>query len=893
MPINPQRQGLNLGPLQLQATQQNFQTGVGAAAVDESGQARRAAIGKFLSDAVGGFQEQTQVYGAKAAVQGALDAQNAVNLVAEKDERVQQQNALLRDSYESGYVSAAVSRELTDWRTGALQRAQQAAANGLSDDEFRLQEQEATAKFSDQLSKWLPSLDKQAAVGTLEQVRAASAANFTAFQENRTKIAQAKADTTLDQNLTASGQEFFTRIQDGNVAAADAAIISGMGAVLGASHLDKDGKINKVKDYLLSVAQNSQDPLVINRLQEIATEQLGVNSVDVNKALLTEFKRAGSQMEAQVRFNIADQLEELRSASPEEQEAALQRIRSEVQRYGALDVLSPGTQLDIWNSATRLRDEAADKYAFQAALDNRQPSSVLAGMFSGDVDKARKYIESQFTDDPIGNANLLQYGKTSKDAYIVQKAHERTSKLMADTLASLDSLGEDGTVSAQNQAAIATWVQFYQSGGDLDKVSLSSAVPEEYRGIIQRAAAQGQSNASNIILDDIRRLARNKASGRYDNLPFNPPDAAIDAESTANWFSFGDTADAQRTEGRVALQEEYKALYRSNPELLVGKSPEDINTLLKGNIQARRVEVEVAGKPRHVYLPAGTSLQDFMGAYRGDAEQFRTALSQQIQSSVDSITDPSKVARVIVQAGTAGSRGQNLTATVITTDGIMQNVSIDTEQVQQLAQQGYNEALAGGIKVGEQAVGSRPASFWDADNGRTVSLNVNGRNSAGIAPSLFSDIVATTAQFEGFRSKKAKGSVGFGLHDNSGLPVPESLTPEQGIELLKGSLEKQYIPAVKKQVKGITEDASALKLLVDLNYHGGNGSSAPVAEALGKLKQARTAPSGYGRDAFQTQALVGLDDLKRQPAYKQAQASRKKYLETQYWQAVQAVRLGQ
>lgn len=896
MPINPQRQGLNLSPVQLQATQQNFQTGIGAAAVDESGQARSAAISKFLSDAVGGFQEQAQVYGAKAAVQGALDAQNAVNTAAEKDERVKQQNFLLRDSYESGYVSAAVSRELTDWRTSALQRAQEAASNGLSDDEFRLQEQESTAKFSDQLSKWLPSLDKQAAVATLEQVRTSSAANFTAFQENRAKIARAKADTTLDQNLTASGQEFFTRVQEGNVAAADLAIVSGMGAVLGANHLDKDDKIAKVKDYLVSVAQNTDDPLVIDRLQKIATEQLGINSVDVNKALLSEFKRAGNQMEASVRFNIADQLESLKGASPEQQEATLSRIRSDVQRYGQLGVLGAGTQLDIWASANKVRDEAADKYAFQVALDTKQPSAVLAGMYGGDVDKARKAIENNFPDDPTGNANLLQYGKTAKDAFIVQRAHERTSKLMADTLASLDSLGEGGTVSAANNAAIASWVQFYQSGGDLDRVSLSSAVPEEYRGIIQRAAAQGQSNASNIILDDVRRLARNKASGRYDNLPANPPEAAIDAESTANWFSFGDTADAQRTEGRVALQEEYKALYRSNPELLVGKSPEDINTLLKGNIQSRKIEVEVAGKPRHVYLPAGTKIQDFMGSYRGDAEQFRTALSQQIQVSVDAVADPSKVDRVIVQAGTAGAQAQNLTATVITTDGIMQNISIDNEQVQQLAQQGYNEALAGGIKIGEQAIGSRPATFWDADNGRTISLNVNGKNSVGLPPAVYSDIIATTAQFEGFRSTKAKGSVGFGLHDNSGLPVPDKLTPEQGVELLKGAMEEQYIPAVQKQLKGITQDPSALKVLVDLNYHGGNGSSMPVADVLRKLKDANKSPVGYANnnaEGFDTQAVIGLNVLKQQPAYKQAQASRKKYLETNYWQAVQAVRLGQ
>lgn len=898
MPITQsiQRQGLQLQGVQLQATEA-VQGAVGAVAVDDSALARRQAIGQFLQGAIGGFAEQAKVYGAKAAVQGALDAQNAVDLEAERDAKVKDQNIFLRDSYREGYTSAAVSRELADWRSGALQRANSAAAQGLTDDEFRLQEQQNTAKFSDQISKWLPQLDRQAAVATLDQVRTASAANYAAFQEGRAKIAQQKADATLDENLSASGREFFSHVQGGNIPAGDAAVVSGMSAILGASHLDKDKKFAKVQDYLVSIAQNATDPLVIDRIQRIATEQLGVNSVDVVKALRTEFNRAGSQMEAQVRFDIADQLEALRSASPEQQEVALQNIRSQVQQYGRSGVLSTGTQLDIWNSATKLRDDAADKYALNNAIQNRQPAAVLAGAFEGDVEKAQKFIQNQFPDTPVGNAALLQYGKSAKDAGLIQEANKRTSKLMGNTLASLDSLGEDGTISADNNAAIAAWIQQYNTGGDIDKISLSGDVPEEYRGIIQRAASQGVANASGIILDDIRRLARNKASGRYDNLSPNPSDAVLDAESTANWFSFGDTADAQRAEGRVALGEEYKQLYRSNPELLVGKSPEDINTLLKGRIQSRQLQVEVSGKPRHVYLPAGTSLQDVMGSYKGDAEQFKTALSQQIQTSVDAVADPSKVARVIVQAGTAGAQGQNLTASVITTDGLYQNVSIDVQQVQQLAQRGYDEALAGGIKIGQQAVGARPATFWDADNGRTISTTVNGKNSAGVEPSLFSDIIATTVQFEGYRATKKKGSVGFGLHDNSGFPVPESLTPDQAVDVLKGSMEKQYIPNARKQLGSTTKDPSALKLLVDLNYHGGNGSSGPVAQELAKLKTAGksqgSASYGYQQDPFQSQALIGLDTLKKQPAYKQAQAQRKKYLETQYWQSVQAIRLGQ
>ena len=69
------------------------------------------------------------------------------------------------------------------------------------------------------------------------------------------------------------------------------------------------------------------------------------------------------------------------------------------------------------------------------------------------------------------------------------------------------------------------------------------------------------------------------------------------------------------------------------------------------------------------------------------------------------------------------------------------------------------------MKIGSEQVGIRPATFYDHDNGRAVSVQVNGRNGAGVEPSLFSEILANTMQFEGFREGKGNGSVGFGLHN--------------------------------------------------------------------------------------------------------------------------------
>ena len=882
--INTQRQGLNLGAAELAPSQVDFAVGVGAPTIDQASLNRRAAVEKFFGDFTVGFQQGVETEGAKAAVRGAMDAQGSLDAAGELDENVKKQGFLLRGYYQEGYLQAAASGELARWKADSVKRASDAARSGMSDQEWHQQEQKYVQQMQDKLGLYLPKMDTQSQVATLKQLQMTSAGNYVAFQKGRAEFAVVQADRALDKNLSASSDEFYARIKQGQAGAAEGAVMGGMEAILGAAHLDKDKKLDRAKNYLVSIAQNTTDPMLIDRLQQLATRELGVNAVEVNKALYSEFKRAGSQLESEVRFNISDQLQTLQSASPEEQEQGMQSIRAELIKYGKMDVLSPGTQMEIWDSANKLREQASAKYALQNVISSNAPTTVLAGMFGGDVDKARNQVLGQFPDTAQGNIMLAQYGASSKDPWAIQTAQQRMSKNITTTISTMDQLGEDGQISTENQATIATWVQMYQQSTDVGKMALLDSVPGDWKGVLQRAASQGPSNASNIIMDDLRRLAQNKASGRYNNLAVNPTEDMLDAKGTANWFSFGDTADMQRQEGRAAMEAEYRYLYRTNPEALVGKSAEDISTMLAGNIQARKLEIDVAGKPRHVYLPAGSSMKDLMGSYQGDTQQYTTALQQTVQAAVDGVVDPSKVQKVIIQAGTAGSRGQNLTATVIDTDGLMHNVSINNAQVQELAQEGYDKALAGGVKIGSTAVGSRPATFYDHDNGRTVQMNVDGKNTIGVDPNLFSEITANTMQFEGYRAKKGNGSVGFGLHDKSGMPVPKELTPAWAVSVLKTSMEKQYLPAVQKQLKSNALPATdeAMKVMFDLNYHGGNGSSAPVAEAVAQVRKAQKQPVGAYQYPVSEAEGKAWQTLRAQPAYKQAQPSRKKYLEENF-----------
>ena len=67
--------------------------------------------------------------------------------------------------------------------------------------------------------------------------------------------------------------------------------------------------------------------------------------------------------------------------------------------------------------------------------------------------------------------------------------------------------------------------------------------------------------------------------------------------------------------------------------------------------------------------------------------------------------------------------------------------------------------------------------------------------------------------------------------------------------------------------------------MVDLNYHGGNGSSGPVAEAVAQVRKAAKSPVGAYQYPVSEAQGGAWQALRNTPAYKRAQPERKKYLE--------------
>jgi hypothetical protein len=182
-------------------------------------------------------------------------------------------NLLLQGSLELLLVALVVTHDRLQRGTSRQIHVPRCTGNF----QFQQQEQEHVQSMSDKLGMYLPEMSKQSATAVLQQLRATSMANYTAFQKGRAAFAVAQADRALDRGLSSSSDEFYQRLQAGQGAAAQMSIKTGLDSILAAEHLDKSKKLDRAKQYLVSVAQQTQDPLVINQLQEMATKELGVN----------------------------------------------------------------------------------------------------------------------------------------------------------------------------------------------------------------------------------------------------------------------------------------------------------------------------------------------------------------------------------------------------------------------------------------------------------------------------------------------------------------------------------------------------------------------------------------------------------------------------------------
>ncbi|QYW05873.1 internal virion protein [Vibrio phage vB_VpP_NS8] len=866
-------------PLQLGAATGNLLIGAASPRMENvqaEPDASGALIAGFLQTAVPAVERAYNQAAADAAIQGALDATATTDAMSKQDEKLSKVNMLFKESYQSGYLSAAVNQEMGKFRQEQIDQVNNAVSQGKDLEYFDKLSQERNAAFASQMSKYLPHIPKQSAMALLQDLQETSVAARNKFQKDSAAMATVVADRALDSNLDGTVAEFYSFVDSGAPEMAQASIAKGLRSINLSTHLSKDDKIQRATAYVQTVAQRTDEPSVINMLQGVVDKEMGVLSPTVIKALRTEYNRAGNQQAAQAMVSFETDINGLAALTPDEQAAELTRLRNFVDDKAQQGIIEAGTAGSYVKRLNEAEKKARQANTFQLALNNAIPSTVLAGQLGMDLDKTRKELEKNFPDTAQGNLAMMAYASQANDSYMASLAAKRMSTNTGQVLATIDFTGKDNVVSEEQQAQVATWMMMYSKSTAIGKQTMLQSLPENLRGPMGNAALQNPENASNILFDDLRRNAQAIASGKYNAQNATMPNALIDGTKLNNWLDFGTESDRQVTAGATAVAQSWKYIAQKRPELT-----NDLDAMEKAayaDARTRQVELQVNGDNIHTYVPVGKKLDDFYGAYKGSQETFVKAMNNQVASVLSSIqTD---VSGVTVDIGAAGGDAMGMVVAVEDSDGIVTRYSISGSTLQQAATTMYADEVKTAAGLGSQQSGLTAATFYDATNNRAVTMNVTGVNKSGIDPFVFGKLTANLMESEGFLGKKKKAgggeTVGFGRHTNSGKDIADEVTLPQAIGMLKGDLEDTYIPMVKSAAKsaGLELSDAAYPVLVDLAYHGGGGSANPVAKAMADYAK------GVNQFDNLTNRMLVMNAMMQTPAYKQSGKTRQEKLRT-------------
>lgn len=864
-------------PLQLGSATGNFMVGAATPRMQAPSvkpDASSALVSGFLQTAVPAVTRAYEKSAADAAVQGALDATSTTNALEQQDEKVKDVNWLFQKSYQSGYLSAAVNQEMGKFRQEQIQQINNAVSQGMDLEEFDKLSQERNAAFASQMSSYLPHIPKANAMALLQDLQETSTASRSKFMKDSAAMATVAADRALDKNLNGTADEFYSFLQSGTPNMAQSSVAAGLRAINMSSHLSRDDKITRAQAYVQTIAQRTDEPQVINMLQQVVDKEMGVLSPTVIKSLRSEWNRAGNQQAAQAMVGFETDFNKVATLPPDAQAAALQNLRTFVDEKSQQGIIEAGTAGGYVKRINELEQKVHRSNTVQLALNNAVPTTVLSGQLGYDLDKTRRTVLEQFPDTAQGNMALMAYASKSNDAYMASQAATRMSTNTGQVLATIDFTGKDNVMSEEQQGTVVSWMLMYNQSTAIGRQTMLKALPEHLRGPMGNAALQNPENASNILFDDLRRNATNVASGAYNASMATMPNDRIDGTKLNNWLDFGDESDRQVTAGATAVAQSWKYLAQRRPELT--NNPDALEKAAYADASMRKVELTVGGNNIHAYTPVGKTLSDFYGSYQGSQEVFVNTMNNQVQSVLDSIK--TGVNGVTVDMGAAGGDAMGMVVAVEDNDGIVTRYSISGDTLQQAATTSYDDAVKAAAGAGAQQSGITATTFRDSTNNRAVTMNVAGTNSANLDPFVFGKLTANMMEAEGFVGERGNGqTIGFGRHVNSGKEIPDSVTLPEAIGMLKADLTDTYIPMARNAAKqaGFQMDDAAYPVLVDLAYHGGGGSAQPVANAMAQYKSGE----GYSYNANnQTRRMIVLNALMQTPAYEQSGKARQQRL---------------
>lgn len=865
------RQDVQTGSGQLQLGNTNYMVGTAAPnmqQVQPEIDSRGMAIQNFLQGFMGNFQRQIQKGQTHAAAQGQLDATADPNALQDSDDAVNKQNIFMRDAYQQGYLGAAIQQSVTDFQTGAAQRAQQAGIQGMSDADFLAQERQHSAALMQGLGKYLPHASDDTVAAVAQNLNNTKTATLNMLRKARVGQAGINNTRSVEQGSFQASQNFLQSFQLNGFDQAWHYVEDQATMIATNPLMKEDEKQQQLQNLAVTIGQQLNDPKAISQLADKFQGMLGVNGVSTYNALYTAYNQAAQRTAGAAVMDVQNRFDAIGKMPTYQQADARKNLEQYMIQLNTTGQLSTGQMMDYYNKMhqqqkpeQQLQGLVSTAVASNGALSVESLHASAGGKLS--YDQIHSAITNGFPNTVQGNAAMMASGQAGGDAWIIKTALGRMGDQMTEQLSTLSvnmqvQTDENGnktyTVPQSVRDNLMGFTAMYKSGDAITKQTLMGTLPDDWKGIIQSAIAQDPTNMNNNVLDTVKRVAAERASGLYKEVPQMPSgkdgDIIFNTDRAATWYQrlnpiTTDSEASQRAQFGQELRAEYSRIRTENPAMLSGKSPDTINQMLVGNIQARTVSVEVGKFISNIVLPSGTSLSQYARAAGVESGYYQEG----IQAAADNIMraqvfNPDNVSNVRIIPNAGGAESKDFVMSVETinpTTGIVEahSINLPAYAITQKAQGAYKDAQAGQRADGERKLGTNLTTFQDYSNGGYKTGPVSGPNSAGMDADNFNALQANVMRYEGFKGTKSNGSVGFGWHDASGDVVPDRITQQGAAQQLRTMLQDRYVPMAKQYIKDAGLKGNyALGMLSDMAYQRPADAKA-MATAMGQFQQGK------------------------------------------------------
>lgn len=863
------RQGVDTGSGQLQIGGTNYMVGAAAPQVKEvqpKQDTRGQVIQNFLGNLLDTFTPALQQGQQRAAAQGQIDASADPNALKNSDSAADKQNIFMREAYQKGYLGAAIQQSVNDFQAGISTRAQQAGLNGMSDEEFMQNERQQNAQLMQSLSNFLPHAAPEtvsAVASSLDNTR-----NSALNMLRKTRMGQAKVNNnrTVEQGGFQAVQSFSDSMAAGNNFEQSWHYLEDQAKMIGSNAImDEKEKKGQLHNLFLTVAQNTNDPDVINQLAGRAAGIMGVTDPSLTSALHSEWNRAGTQQAGATLMDLQNRYDSIGTLPAYQQADAKGNFEHALIAAQTSGRISTGQMMEFYNKVHKEQTPKLQMQGMVSAVSSQGGGLSVEALHAAAPGVTRDQIHSAiaeaFPNTIEGNIKMLASGAQGNDPWVIKTALSRVGSQMTDQLETLSTVmkpvtDENGNTSFQIPQAVQQnvvgFMAMYQSSDDITKQTLMNTLPQDWQGVIKSAIEQDPTNVNNNVLDTIKRVASEKASGMYKDVSATPTDKMLSTDSALRWYQRINpvttaSEESQRAAMNQQLQAEYNRIYNTDKGLLTGKSADTINKMLVGNIQARTVPVSIGRFAANVTLPAGTTLDSYAAAAGVDANTYQKSF-QMVADSVFKAQgiNVDNMDSVRIEPNTGGAQSKDFTLSVVTKgqNGLYTTtrIAMPNSIIARNAQSQYAAMIDQQRADGTQKAGTQIATFMDHSRGSYQTMEVAGPNSVGLSPTVFNNILSNTMRYEGFKGTKSNGSVGYGWHDASGDNVPDKMTPQEGQQKLKELYENRYIPMTRGYMKdaGISGD-TATSILADLAYQRPADAKA-LATAMGQFKRGEISP---------------------------------------------------